>query len=536
MIFLLNLNCDKLKKSIFKIFYLEAETMELDTKNIVQQAQALISDGKLGHAKKILLLLKKRLPANPILNFQLGYVFYLENQMNDAKYYLMLAYQYSPNMPGVMSLLVTILQSLGKFEEAIYLLKRAAVQNPNDPISFREYADLLHKQLKFHQSIYFNQIALIILPQDQNALANIAESLSELQQDDQALSHIDEAITRIPNSQQLKLNRAITLVSLGRYEEGWEAYEARLSSDIADSPKRLINIPRWTVESLETKTILVCSEQGVGDEILFSAYISKLATKAKHVIIETDPRLVTLFKRSFKNIEVHKYSRRLLGMRPIFDYGWLNRCKTKPDLYIDLASLPYFLDEKHEIPVTAGQHLKDDINLTKAWKERLKKLSDNRPVIGLFWRSGLFNISREHFYPPIKLWGPLLKIKNICFVSLQLDQDSVDITIAEQLFGTKIFRIPDVDFRNDLNQTASICRALSGVIAPSTTTAHLSGSVGTRTIVIDRTKIWSPSINGFDAILPQIEYIYPPPGEEWDWVFNKTRCVVQKWLSEITPD
>jgi tetratricopeptide (TPR) repeat protein len=510
--------------------------METNTKSIIQRAQTLISHGKLSYAKKILHVLKKRQPNEPILNFQLGYIFYLENQMNDAKYHLMLAFQYSPNIPGIMSLLVTVLQNLGDFEEAIYLLKRATIQNPNDPICIREYADLLHKQLKFHQSIYFNKIALMILPLDQKSLANIAESLSELQQNDQALSYIDEAIIRIPSSQQLKLNRAITLISLGRYEEGWEAYEARLSSDIADSPKRLINIPRWTGESLGTKTILVCSEQGVGDEILFSAYLSKLAAKAKHVIIEADPRLVTLFKRSFKNIEVHKYSRRVVGMRPIFDYGWVNRCKAKPDIYIDLASLPHFLHEKHETPLTTGQHLKDDVNLTKTWKQRLKKLSRNRPVIGLFWRSGLLNINRKHFYPPIKLWGPLLKIKNVCFVSLQFDQDSADIATVEQLFGTKILRLPDVDLRNDLNQTASICRALSGVIAPSTTTAHLSASVGTPTIVIDRTKIWSPSINGFDAIFPKIKYIYPPPDEEWDWVFNKTRCAVNKWVLEITPD
>ena len=327
--------------------------------------------------------------------------------------------------------------------------------------------------------------ALCINPNEIRAQANIAESLANLQRNDEALVYIDRAISRNPCSQQLRLNKAFTLLLLKKYKEGWQAYEARLSKEIDEAPKRLINVPRWKHEPLKDKTILVCSEQGVGDEIFFSAYVRKLARIAKHVIIETDPRLVPLFSRSFKNLEVHPYSRRVSGTQPVYSYHWLKKCKIYPDLFIDLACLPYFLKETHQKLLSTTPHLKGDINVTRAWKDRLKKMTGDKPVLGLFWRSGLYISARKHFYPTIDLWGPILSLKNVAFLSLQFDDDSHDIMLAKQLFGAEILKVEDINLRDDLDQTASLCKALTGVIAPSTTTAHLSGSVGTKTIIMD---------------------------------------------------
>ena len=374
--------------------------------------------------------------------------------------------------------------------------------------------------------------AMCINPNEIRAQANIAESLAELQRNDEALVYIDRAISRNPRSQQLRLNKAFTLLLLKKYKEGWQAYEARLSKEIDEAPKRLINVPRWKHEPLKDKTILVCSEQGVGDEIFFSAYVTKLARIAKHVIIETDPRLVPLFSRSFKNLEVHPYSRRVSGTQPVYSYHWLKKCKIYPDLFIDLASLPYFLEETHQKLLSTTPHLKGDINVTRAWKDRLKKMTGDKPVLGLFWRSGLYISARKHFYPTIDLWGPILSLKNVAFLSLQFDDDSHDVMLAKQLFGVEILKAEDINLRDDLDQTASLCKALTGVIAPSTTTAHLSGSVGTKTIIMDRTTTWAPMINNNqDAVIPSIQRIFPPNVDDWKWNFEKARLIVKGWLT-----
>jgi len=504
---------------------------DADAAKVSAEFQILLSQNKVDAALSLLINSPKTNLQHPMITFQLGYVLSLKNRLIEAQTYLEKTLEIAPDMPGVLEILIPILKKLEKTKRIEYLVKSTLLTKPENSSLIITYADLLYSKQLLEIAVTQYKRALCINPNEIRAQANIAESLAELQRNDEALVYIDRAISRNPRSQQLRLNKAFTLLLLKKYKEGWQAYEARLSKEIDEAPKRLINVPRWKHEPLKDKTILVCSEQGVGDEIFFSAYVTKLARIAKHVIIETDPRLVPLFSRSFKNLEVHPYSRRVSGTQPVYSYHWLKKCKIYPDLFIDLASLPYFLEETHQKLLSTTPHLKGDINVTRAWKDRLKKMTGDKPVLGLFWRSGLYISARKHFYPTIDLWGPILSLKNVAFLSLQFDDDSHDVMLAKQLFGVEILKVEDINLRDDLDQTASLCKALTGVIAPSTTTAHLSGSVGTKTIIMDRTTTWAPMINNNqDAVIPSIQRIFPPNVDDWKWNFEKARLVVKGWL------
>ena len=504
---------------------------DADAAKVSAEFQILLSQNKVDAALSLLINSPRTNLQHPMITFQLGYVLSLKNRLIEAQTYLEKTLEIAPDMPGVLEILIPILKKLEKTKRIEYLVKSTLLTKPENSSLIITYADLLYSKQLLEIAVTQYKRALCINPNEIRAQANIAESLAELQRNDEALVYIDRAISRNPRSQQLRLNKAFTLLLLKKYKEGWQAYEARLSKEIDEAPKRLINVPRWKHEPLKDKTILVCSEQGVGDEIFFSAYVTKLARIAKHVIIETDPRLVPLFSRSFKNLEVHPYSRRVSGTQPVYSYHWLKKCKIYPDLFIDLASLPYFLEETHQKLLSTTPHLKGDINVTRAWKDRLKKMTGDKPVLGLFWRSGLYISARKHFYPTIDLWGPILSLKNVAFLSLQFDDDSHDVMLAKQLFGVEILKVEDINLRDDLDQTASLCKALTGVIAPSTTTAHLSGSVGTKTIIMDRTTTWAPMINNNqDAVIPSIQRIFPPNVDDWKWNFEKARLVVKGWL------
>ena len=505
---------------------------DADAAKVSAEFQILLSQNKVDAALSLLINSPKTNLQHPMITFQLGYVLSLKNRLIEAQTYLEKTLQIAPDMPGVLEILIPILKKLEKTKRIEYLVKSTLLIKPENSSLIITYADFLYSKQSLEIAVTQYKRALCINPNEIRAQANIAESLAELQQNDEALVYIDRAISRNPRSQQLRLNKAFTLLLLKKYKEGWQAYEARLSKEIDEAPKRLINVPRWKHEPLKDKTILVCSEQGVGDEIFFSAYVTKLARIAKHVIIETDPRLVPLFSRSFKNLEVHPYSRRVSGTQPVYSYHWLKKCKIYPDLFIDLASLPYFLEETHQKLLSTTPHLKGDINVTRAWEGKLKKMSGGKPILGIFWRSGLYTGARKHFYPTIHHWGPILTIKDVAFLSLQFDDDSHDILLARQLFGAEILKVEDINLRDDLDQTASLCKALTGVIAPSTTTAHLSGSVGTKTIIMDRTTTWAPMINNNqDAVIPSIQRIFPPNVDDWKWNFEKARLIVKGWLT-----
>ncbi|MBH68713.1 MAG: hypothetical protein CMM58_10205 [Rhodospirillaceae bacterium] len=495
---------------------------------IMGETRLLIEEGKLERAKSILMRERENLPNDPLLNLQLGRIFVQQNRTEESLHFLWSAYNIAPNMPSGVAILALALQKTGKAFHAQKILRQALVNDPSDIVLLTRYASLLQFQQNFQRSITFNERILVIFPMSLLAHANIAEAFAELEDYDQSLKNIEEALSRA-DVPQVRLNKAINLFLMERYSDGWSEYEARLDPSIPEAPKRLLRVPRWNWETLKNKTILVCSEQGVGDEIYFSAYIPKIKKLAQNVIMETDPRLVNLFKRSFDGVNVHAYSRRIIDGRPIFSYGWLKKMK-KPDFYIDLASLPHFLSDTHVHPLNNGYHLKHDCKDGLFWREEIERLSVGKPVIGLFWRSGLFTPERQHFYPSIRFWGPILTMPNVCFLSLQYDDHADDIKLAQELFDASFIKIQSADLRNDLDQLAAICSGLAGVISPSTTTAHLAAAVGTKTIIIDKTKTWSPIVNNFDAILPSIEHIYPPTGAGWNWVFEQTRGKVERWL------
>ena len=182
-------------------------------------------------------------------------------------------------------------------------------------------------------------------------------------------------------------------------------------------------------------------------------------------------------------------------------------------------------------PLSQFGYLKISKDAHDYWTKYLFEISGGRPIVGLCWRSGLNTIDRQHWYPPLHLWEQVLTTPNICFLSLQYDDDTEDIRFFKEQFGVSMIKLSNIDLKNDLKKIGAICSALTGVIAPSTAVAHLAAAVGKSTIIIENTRTWCPTINGLDAFLPCIKRIFPPNTGDWEWVFNGVRKELDNWLS-----
>jgi Flp pilus assembly protein TadD len=490
----------------------------------------LLKNGRLGEARARLSRLHRDHPDDSEIQLHLAGALHTSGRATEALPHFVEVLRRFPDLPAAAIGLARVWRDLGVMENAAEVLKKSLIKTPGNGPLIAELAGLRHFEHDFETSIRLNRRLILLMPTSATPYANIAEGLAELQNESEALLSMEKAIALDPNSAQLRLNSAFTLLALGRYTDGWTAYEARLEPEIADAPKRNLDLPRWRGEPLDNKHILVCGEQGVGDEIFFGAYLAKLARHAAMVTVEADPRLVPLFKRSLPGALVHPYSRRIVGSKPVFSYGWVPKGAEGPDCYIDLASLPFIFNDNHQHPVAPGGFLTPDQEKVTEWRERLSTMAAGRPVVGLFWRSGLITPARAKFYPVIERWGPVLTLDDVCFVSLQFDDDQNDIETARDLFNTSIVKLEGMDLRNDLDQLAALCRALDGVVAPSTTTANLASAVGTRTVIVDRTRSWPPMIGDNEAILSASERVFPPEQGDWDWVFRETRRRVSRWF------
>ena len=70
-------------------------------------------------------------------------------------------------------------------------------------------------------------------------------------------------------------------LTLGDFEHGLEEYEARLRRLDAHQRAAERGTPQWNGEDLAGKRLLVLTEQGLGDTIQFSRYLSMLRERGR---------------------------------------------------------------------------------------------------------------------------------------------------------------------------------------------------------------------------------------------------------------
>ena len=116
-----------------------------------------------------------------------------------------------------------------------------------------------------------HQQAVRLAPRSTEANYNLGLMLRDLGQTDAALSCLEKAIALNENHVDCQWDRALTLLEMGRLEEGFEAYESRWELD--RSPPGEFDKPRWDGYEFKGKTVLVHNEQGFGDTIQFARYL-----------------------------------------------------------------------------------------------------------------------------------------------------------------------------------------------------------------------------------------------------------------------
>ena len=131
------------------------------------------------------------------------------------------------------------------------------------------------------------------------------------------------------------------------------------NSNFLDQKRHFLQ-PLWDgKQSLTGKRILIWSEQGVGDTIMWCSRLSLLLSQAEHCILECQPKLVPLLKRSFPNVEVKAENRDLDTSRDDFDF------------HLPMGSLYKNFVKELSSNDKADAYLIPDPDRVKYWKKRL---------------------------------------------------------------------------------------------------------------------------------------------------------------------
>lgn len=254
------------------------------------------------------------------------------------------------------------------------------------------------------------------------------------------------------------------LLATQQYEKGFRLYHHRWLRPNAIPPPIRPDLPIWDGKT-PVRSLLVIGEQGIGDEIVYSAYLPELADRVQEMTVAYDARLFPLLSRTWPKLHLLDWDQ-LKTMSP-------QETGKRWDAWTHAAD--------------AGQYATDAIGWKKGYlqvdkakahrlREKYQQLFPGKKLVGISWHSVRKTGSGLPKNIPLEQWQPLLENKHCQFITLQYGDMSDDLRSVHNKFGIHIYQDEEIDNFKDLDGLAAQIHALDLTISISNTTAHLAAA------------------------------------------------------------
>lgn len=362
-----------------------------------------------------------------------------------------------PRRLDTLSNLGAMLGTLKRFDEGMTCLRRALEADPDHSGSLMNMASLFFSRGQGDGAIPLCRRVIAGQPANASAYANLATSLLDLGRTREAIVMYRQAATLEPDLTNAHLFAGMAYLRLGGFAQGWDLYEWRWRKGGPCFATCNYPQPLWDGGDLNGKTILVHSEQGLGDTLQFVRYVPLLARRAK-VVLAVQSALVGLMSSLAGDITVIGEGEPL----PLFDV----RCP--------LMSLPrLFATTRHTIPA-AGPYLAADPARLAGWRSRL---GSGRPRIGLAWSGNPRHGGDRRRSLPLPKLLALIWNSDADWHAVQKDLRPEDRRLLAAAPGLAWHG----DELADFTDTAALIAAMDLVISVDTSVAHMAGALAVPT-------------------------------------------------------
>ncbi len=360
-----------------------------------------------------------------------------------------------PSLVEALSNRGNTLNKLKRFNEALESYERALELQPDHAGAHYNRGTTLLELKRYDEAVGCFDRAIALQPNYPEAFSNRGAALCELGRRREALDNYDRAIALQPDYPEAHWNAASLRLLTGDFSRGWAEYEWRWKYEAMAIARRNFVQPQWRGEAIEGKTILLHSEQGLGDAIQFSRYAPLVARLGVRVILEVDKRLKELMAS-------------LAGVTQVISVG---DALPDFDLHCPLLSLPLaFGTELATIPAEIP-YLHAAPKKVVEWRARLGEKHQFR--VGIVW-SGNPNHKRDQIRSiDLGAFLPLLE-SGATLISVQKDIRPSDATVLSE--HSDIYQCGDG--LADFSDTAALLSNLDLIISVDTSIAHLAGALG----------------------------------------------------------
>jgi lipoprotein NlpI len=385
------------------------------------------------------------------------------------------------------------LRELGRCAEAVASYDRALTGQPDSVAALYNRGNALAGLGRHEEALAGVDAALAVQPEYEAAQINRSLTLKILRRYDEAVAGYQALIARQPDHAEAHTYLGICHLLFGRLRPGWAEYHWRWKSAGFPVVKRDFTQPLWRGDSLGGRTILLHSEQGLGDTLQFCRFIPRVAAQGGRVVLEAEESLLGLLGG--------------LGVAQLVAKG-----TPLPafDCHCPLLSLPLAFDiDLASIPAPR-RYLSGDGARVAHWADRLGPAT--RPRIGLVWRGNSAHTNDANRSLGLADFLPLLS-DGVEIISLQKEVRAADRLV---LRAHPQIRHYGADLA-DLSDTAALCDLVDLVISVDTAVAHLAGALGRPVwIVLPHTPDWRWLLDRTDSPWYPSATLYRR-GRDEDW-------------------
>jgi tetratricopeptide (TPR) repeat protein len=385
-------------------------------------------------------------------------------------------------------------------DEAVAALCRAAALDPARGAVYRRLAAARILNRNAVRGIWASRIALRLDPGDAQAWASLAVARYELDGYEEAVATAKQALRLDPalvdghatlGAAMLDLvrpaesvrsydrllalrprldsaiwNRALARLLLGDYTLGWRDFAARWHTPAFRPYRRRFDCPAWTPQMGGGGTVLVHSEQGLGDIIQMLRYVPLIVARGWRVVLELPPAL-------------HRLGARLPGVVRVLPP---QARPPRVDAACALLDLPLLFGTTLATIPAVTPYLTVDPVGQAFWRLRLKALVPEGRRIGLVWRGNPDHArDRIRSMPSAdlgRILGPVLALPGLHIVALQIPADPAGLeSLARAAPAPGILTDLGPDLK-DMSETAAIMSCLDRIVTVDTAVAHLAGALG----------------------------------------------------------
>ena len=370
--------------------------------------------------------------------------------------------------------------------EALEYFEAAAKSEPDNAQILANLGGLLADQGRYLDAIDCLEKAYFLEHFEAHIPFNLGRCYFAIGQLERAIASYQAALDLDAEFASAHHNLGHALLAAGRLEEGWREYKWRWRSPHYHDGRMLPHARVWCGEKLDGRHLLIWSEQGVGDKLLFASLIPEVLESGAKVTLETEPRLVRLFQRSFPGINVITD----FSDGAVYDYQ------------IPLGDLPSLFRVSQTSFGPAPPYLMPDADSVDELRSKYRHGTEM--LVGLSWASR----------PPkgidLNTLAPLFRMPGVRVVNLQYGTRSSEIRSFERAVAgipTPAFLTDgDIDPLADVDSFVAQVAAMDAVVTIQNTTLYAAGGVGAPTF----------------AILP--------PVPDWRWL---GRCWESPWHDNV---